>query len=391
MTGFRKTKYPGVKYRTKTNSAGKQERVYYITYRTRKPGGGWKQHNEVAGYQYRDAMTPAKASIIRGRRMQGGELPNRERRQVAKAARLEKTWTVSALWQGYRKANPDLRDNGTMTANYKRYIEPRFGDREPRDILALDIDRLKRRDLRDKAPQTVVHVLELLRRLVNFGVKRGLCPGMGFVIRMPKLDNVTTEDLTPEQMKKLLEVIDRNIKYQTPSRSAAHAMRLVLLTGLRRGELFRLKWENINWRKRNITLQQTKSGRTQVIPMSSHTELLLREIQDREGGRSELVFPGLRGGQRKSMKSANTIKAEAELPPDFRPLHGLRHVFGTNLANRGVDRDIIARLMTHARDRSVTSRYVHYREDTLRQAAELAGELIEQAARSGGDVVELKG
>ena len=56
-------------------------------------------------------------------------------------------------------------------------------------------------------------------------------------------------------------------------------------------------------------------------------------------------------------------------------------MFGANLGNASVDRDIIARLMTHARDRSVTSRYVHYREETLREAAELAGRLVDEAAK----------
>ena len=72
-------------------------------------------------------------------------------------------------------------------------------------------------------------------------------------------------------------------------------------------------------------------------------------------------------------RHVRSIKSDAELPDDFRPLHGLRHLFGTNLGNAGVDRDIIARLMTHARDRSVTSRYVHYREKNLARGGGAGG------------------
>ncbi|MBE0430160.1 MAG: tyrosine-type recombinase/integrase [Thermoleophilia bacterium] len=384
MAKREKTKYPGVYV-----CEAAQDKTFYISYRIRRDDGGFKQVEEVAGRQRRDAMTAARASHIRAKRMHGDQLPNRDRRAKAKAEKQKRTWTISRLWEEYIRARPDLKDNGSMNGNYHKYIEPHFADKEPKDILALDIDRLKRRQLKDKSPQTVAHVLELLRRLCNFGLKRGLCPGLSFVIQMPRLDNATTEDLNPGQLKRLLVVLDNHTGNKTPSYMAAYAMKLVLLTGMRRGEIFRLKWDDINWHRRNITLRQTKGGRMQTIPMSSFTESLLREIEEIPRGRSDYIFPGQAGGQRSCMKSAQTIKAEAGLPDNFRQMHGLRHLFGTNLGNAGVDRDIIARLMTHARDRSVTSRYVHYREETLREAAELAGKIVEGAA--GDTVLHLEG
>lgn len=375
------TKYPGVSFRDHDS-----DRTYYIRYRVRQDDGSFKQVEEVAGRSKRDAMTPAKASHLRAKRMHGDQLPNQERR--AEAARKKQVWAVSTLWEEYQQANPGHRNLASDTTLFNRYLAPAFADKEPKDILALDIDRLKRRQLKDKSPQTVAHALELLRRLCNFGLKRGLCPGLSFMIQMPRLDNAKTEDLTPEQLRKLLEVIDSHTALKTASCTAAYAMRLVLLTGLRRGELFRLKWDDINWHRRNITLHQTKGGRTQTIPLSSYAERLLKEIRD-IGNESEFVFPGRGGGQLTTfVRQANRIKTEAGLPADFRPLHGLRHLFGTNLGNAGVDRDIIARLMTHALDRSVTSRYVHYRDETLREAAELAGRLVAEAATD--NVVQLK-
>ena len=375
-----KTRYPGV-FELEGNDT-----TFYIRYRLKKPNGEWKQVEETVGRKRRDNMTPAKASHIRAERIRGHQLPNQERR--AEAARKKKRWTISALWEAYQEANPGHKNLASDTTLFNRYLAPTFGDKRPKDILALDIDRLKRRQLKEKSPQTVAHALELLRRLSNFGLKRGLCPGLGFVIQMPRLDNAKTEDLTPGQLKRLLDVIDRHTTLKTPSCMAAYAMRLVLLTGLRRGELFRLKWDDINWHRRNLTLHETKGGRTQTIPLSSYAERLLNEIRD-IGKESEFVFPGKSSGQLTTfVRPVNTIKKEAGLPDDFRPLHGLRHLFGTNLGNAGVDRDIIARLMTHALDRSVTSRYVHYREETLREAAELAGRLVREAAESK-NVVQL--
>jgi len=378
------TKYPGVFYRSKIESAtGRQERSYYIRYRLRS-GDGWKQHEEIVGGQYRDNMTAAKASHIRAKRMNGEQLPNQERR--AEAAMKKNVWTVSRLWQEYQRANPDRREKG-MESLFNKYIEPHFGNKQPKDILVLDIDRLKRRELKDKSPQTVAHVLGLLRRIINFGMKRGLCPGLGFTIQLPRVSNQKTEDLTMGEMARLLEVIDSHIEYQSPCRTGAYMMRLALYTGMRRSEMFKLTWDDIDWHRKNIYLRDAKSGRDEIIPMSSYAANLLTDIQVGKSD-SPFVFPGRNGGQLVDIKKqVNQIKAESELPPDFRPLHGLRHVFASILVSNGVSLDVVSRLLTH-KGRSVTHRYSHIRDDVLMEAAELAGRIVGEAA--GSNVVQMK-
>lgn len=374
----KKTPYPGVYVATGTDPAtGKPEKIYYIRFRLRTPDGSWSEHTETAGRQFRDNMTPAKASHIRAKKMHGEQLPNRERR--AQAAKTKRTWTIAALWQEYRSANPDLKDNGSISSIYDKYIGPQFGDKKPKDIPALDIDRLKRRELKGKSPQTVAHVLELLRRLCNFGTKRGLCPGPGFTIQLPRLSNQKTEDLSPEQLAKLLEIIDGHIECRTPYRTGSCMMKLALLTGMRRAEMFRLQWDDIDRHRKNITLREAKSGRDEVIPLSSYAGKLLETIREADESDSPFVFPGRTGGQLSDIKrQVNQIKAEAGLPSDFRPLHGLRHVFASMLVSRGVSLDIVSRLLTH-KGRTVTHRYAHIRDDALMEAAELAGSLADPA------------
>ena len=87
------------------------------------------------------------------------------------------------------------------------------------------------RIFKDKAPQTVKNILALLRRLINFGVKSRYCPDLSFHLEMPKVNNLKTEDLTPEQLATLLEAIDQDHNIQ-----AANLMRMALFTGMRRGE-----------------------------------------------------------------------------------------------------------------------------------------------------------
>ncbi len=73
-----KTDYPGVYYiEGKAIGSDKIEKIYYIRYR--KAG---KAIDEKAGKQFQDDMTPARAAIIRAKRIEGKELSNVERRRL---------------------------------------------------------------------------------------------------------------------------------------------------------------------------------------------------------------------------------------------------------------------------------------------------------------------
>ena len=74
------------------------------------------------------------------------------------------------------------------------------------------------------------------------------------------------------------------------------------------------------------------------------------------------------------------IRKAAGLPVGFRPLHGLRHTFASMLASSGdVDLYTLQKLLTH-KTGAMTQRYAHLRDDTLRRASDLAGDLVGQAA-----------
>ncbi|MDU9049518.1 MAG: hypothetical protein Q3M30_11740 [Candidatus Electrothrix sp. Rat3] len=61
--------------------------------------------------------------------------------------------------------------------------------------------------LKTHSPQTVKHVLVLLKRIINFGYGQGWIAPLSFRITIPRVDNIKTEDLTPEQMQSLFDVL----------------------------------------------------------------------------------------------------------------------------------------------------------------------------------------
>jgi integrase len=357
-----KTNYPGVYYIMSKATDGRPEKIYYIFYRK-----GGKQIEEKAGRQFQNDMTPARAARIRAQRIEGGA-SNQERRDEAR----QEVWTVTRLWQGYSADKPITKSLTTDRSRFQKFIEPALGKKEPRELSPLDVDRLRISTAKNHKPQTVKHVIALLVRIINYGARLGLCPGLGFKPPTIKVHNLKTEDLSPEQLATLMEAINEDHDYQ-----AANFMRLALCTGMRRGELFKLMWADIDFERGYITIRGPKGGKDQIIPLNQAAREVLESHPRDE---SPFVFPGREGRQRtRYPKGIDAIRERAGLPPDFRPLHGLRHVYASMLASSGqVDLYTLQKLLTH-KSAAMTQRYAHLRDETLRRASDLAGDLIGKA------------
>jgi integrase len=359
-----KTAYPGVYYIMGKATNGRPERIYYIFYR--RDG---KQIEEKAGRQFQNDMTPARAAGIRTRRIEGAS-SNQERREEAR----KEVWTITRLWEDYSAHKPFTKSLATDKGRFQKFIEQALGDKQPVELSPLDLERLRRHVAKNHKPQTVKHVIALLVRIINHGARLGLCPGLSFKPPTIKVHNLKTEDLTPDQLSNLMAAIDEDHDFQ-----AANLMRMALFTGMRRGELFKLQWDDIDFVRGFIHIRHDpKGGKDQTIPLNPAARELLEDhprVDD-----SPFVFPGRGGKQRTDFKKPiNRIKQRAGLPEDFRPLHGLRHTYASMLASSGqVDLYVLQKLLTH-KSAAMTQRYAHLRDEALRRASDLAGDLIGKA------------
>ena len=366
-----KTNYPGVFYREARRIGGRgKERVYYIVF---KKNG--KVHEEKVGRQYADAMTPAQAARMRSGRIEGKRLSPKELREAQERRRRAEAnkWTLDRLWDYYRRQRGDYASLRTDNSNYK-HLKHKFSDKEPKEIIQRDVDWLKFSLSRRKKPQTVKHVLQLLKRIINFGVNKGLCQGLNFKIEMPKVNNLKTEDLTRGQLRRLFEAIDKDEDIQ-----AANILRMALFTGMRRGELFKLRWDDIDFERGFIQIRDPKGGPGQEIPLNKAAREVLASHPRSD---SPYIFFGRGGKQRTEMRApVNRIRKRAKLPEGFRPFHGLRHVYASMLASSGkVDMYTLQKLLTH-KSPQMTQRYAHLRDETLKRASDLAGSLVAEAVK----------
>lgn len=362
MTRRIKTKYPGVFYR-EAQRIGRNgtENVYYVLYK--KDG---KLIESKVGRQYADNMSPSKASRIRSDYIEGNSLPASQKRK-------EVRWTLSALWESFERHKKDeLKSFRDDRYRYHKHVAPSLGDKLIEELCTLDIERLKRKIPKKLAPATVKQILSLIKRMIRFGAGLGYfkMPDLGKLsFKMPKVNNETTEDLTPAQLKKLFDVLEHH-----DDKQIANLMKLALFLGLRRGELFRLQWEHIDFDRGFVMLIDPKGGKNQKIPLNDAARDALIA---HERTTSPYVFPGRNGKQRTDCKRAvATVKKKAGLPDDFRPLHGLRHVFASALASSGkVDMYTLQKLLTH-KSASMTQRYAHLRDEAMQKASDVASDIF---------------
>jgi len=378
-----KTEYPGVIYREAERIGGKgKERVYYI--RFKKEG---KVYEEKAGRQYADDMTPARAARIRADRIEGRRKSRKELREAKQA--VKDRWTIKKIWEEYQEKHPNLKSHAQDVSRFNCYIAPHLGKKEPSELVPLDVDRIRIRLVKMKSPATARNTLELLRRIINYARKKQLCPVPGFKIEMPTVNNLKTEDLSGEQLDKLLHILrsgvipGKNGSETLLDIDARDAMLLALSSGMRRGEIFKLQWDDVDFRRGFITIRDPKGGTDQTIPMSDAARQVLKSRPQDE--KSPYVFPAKqkRKGEDKpthradASKQFRMIRDAAGLPKDFRPMHGLRHTFASHLASSGeVDLYTIQRLLTH-KSPLMTQRYAHLRDEALRRASNIIGKLVQ--------------
>jgi len=74
---------------------------------------------------------------------------------------------------------------------FQLHIKPLLGEKEPKDVTPFDVDRLRIKLLKTRKPGTVKNALELLRRIINFAVKKHLCPRPGISEDFQEFGNLT--------------------------------------------------------------------------------------------------------------------------------------------------------------------------------------------------------
>ncbi len=150
----------------------------------------------------------------------------------------------------------------------------------------------------------------------------------------------------------------------------AAILRLLLLTGCRKGEILTLKWRD--YREGRLFLRDGKTG-----PRTVWLSTAAREVLDRLPRRSAWIFPAPRTGGPLPARTLDAtwfaLRAEAGLSDVH--LHDLRHSYASMALARGETVLAIGRLLGHS-DPATTLKYIHLADPTVRAAANAVGAVL---------------
>jgi integrase len=159
-----------------------------------------------------------------------------------------------------------------------------------------------------------------------------------------------------------------------PAGYVDHIRPLVLLalnTGLRRGELFSLKWGDISFTSKMLTVRAaaSKSGDSRRVPLNVEAETTLKAWHTRQKPEAtDYVFPGEAGARLTNMNKAWDTVCDFAKVKDFR-LHDCRHHFASMLVQKGVDLYQVKELLGH-HSIEMTQRYAHLAPGNLAAAVQ---------------------
>lgn len=251
---------------------------------------------------------------------------------------------------------------------FRKHLSAAFG--------ALRLNQINRQDVEDWlnklleagfAPSTCNRILAVLKTVCNFAEIHGYLPHDQSPCRgisSFKTPYQKVRYLSQSEAVRLMEVLEKD------GRPSARAIQLLLLTGARKNEILKARWEHVNLEQRLIIVPLSKSGKPRYIVLSRLAMSIIRKIPRTAGS------PWLFAGNIPNRPLADLYdywqKLRCRLGLQDVRIHDLRHTFASFLVNNGHSLYEVQKLLGHA-DPRTTMRYAHLQQDSLVAATEKVG------------------
>ena len=221
-----------------------------------------------------------------------------------------------------------------------------------------------------RAPATVNREFSVLSRILTLAVNEGLLHNNPCrLVKRFRVDNGRIRYLSAEEEARLMKALEAQPLTK-------RIVTMALYTGMRRGEIFNLKWSEVDFDRDLIHVRQTKTAKDRVIPISPRIrEMLAEQVTQQAVSTDGYVFPsGKTGGRLTHTKNSFRTACDTAGLTDFR-FHDLRHSAGTRLAEAGVNIVVIAEILGHG-SLTMTKRYTHATDAANREAMQKLARLV---------------
>jgi integrase len=328
---------------------------------------------------------------------------------AADKAAMRAAWNVNEAVEAYL-GSPDFARKSEKTracdaATLRNHVCYRLGNEK---LSALDVPAIRRliraieQDTRSNSRRRRLggtgaarKATRVLSAVLTWGV------GEGRLVRNPIVgnlrlagDGVRETVLTqPQEYAALLRSMDDLVASGNLRPQSRAFLIAAAFTGMRRDELRKLRWGQVDLSERRITLRDTKGARlarggikTELISLPPIAAAALAAIRPEDARPDEQVFVPVRGAVIAVQRDWTRVRAAAGLPPEL-TLHGLRHSAGTVAVMAGLSLPEVQRLLRH-RNITTAQKYIHLADRARLQDRAMAAVMPEPETSPA--VVKLK-
>ena len=338
-------------------------KAFVLNYRI----GGRERRYTIGSYPDWSAAAAREEARRLKRQVDQGQDPMGERHAERAAPTVAELAARYLEEHAVRKVQRAQKDDWAML---EKIVLPAIGRLKVYEVRHEDIDQLHR-DISRTRPIRANRVAQLLSKMFSLAVRweyRADNPVKG-IHRNPEPKRARY--LSGEELQRLTFALAIH-----PNQTSANVIRLLLLTGARRGEMLNATWDQFDleagvWTKSSAHTKQKKEHR---VPLSAPVLQLLSEMKA-NAGPSPYIFPGrVPGESLKEIKNFWARLCKQAGITDCR-IHDLRHTYASILASAGLSLPIIGALLGHTQP-NTTARYSHLFDDPLREATERVGALV---------------
>ena len=337
------------------------------------------------------------------RKVKGGEVISRaeqkekelrEKQEAAKILTLRRF--ASEVFMPSLTVRCSENTRSTYQGNLDHWIFPALGDLKMPDITAANIDALLlSMQSQGKAQSTCVKVYTVLHSLFKMAFMTDVVPQnpMDKVPRpRPRKDEVQKKEVeayTVEEVQRILAGLEKEpLKWQA-------FLRLLIDTGIRRGEACAIQWKDVDFQENTITisgnlcytpakgvyLDTPKNGHARIVDVDPDVMKLLRVLRSSQKVIGQYVFVQDNGEPIHPQSPTRHMKKFAERCgiPDLHP-HKLRHTFASIAITNGADVASVSEKLGHS-DKAVTLRmYTHADAESMKRASNIFRDAIKRQA-----------
>jgi integrase len=371
--------------------------TYYLFYRIAGKQVNYKigAHGHITPAQARDLAKAKAGEVVHGVDVQESKKQAKRETLRAKDSKLDSFLDKTYLpWLETRNAKTAAKTIKVIKTGF-----PYFLDKQLDVITAYEIERWRSEKTKAKMkPATINSYVNPLKGAMSRAVEWGIIDSHDLhKVKALKVDNSRIRFLDKKEeaaLRTTLKIRDKRIKDERENGNqfrqqrsypllpelrdyhfADHLEPLVLLamnTGMRKGELLNLRWENVDLINNVVTIkaENAKSGKARHVPLNNESKQTLVGWQKdtREQG---YVFEGVPNKAITDVKKAwANLLVEAKIS-EFN-FHDLRHHFASKLVMAGVDLNTVRELLGHA-NLDMTIRYAHLAPEHKAAAVNLIG------------------